>query len=196
MAAPPLPQSPANQQQPQQQQPRTTTPNASIASPKSPQSPGSQTLEQQRIALLLSINIDLLTEVNNLQQSGQGGAISAQQQMSLKNAGQPDKLASEEYIQCLRRVQANLAYMMPKAQPGQHENSKVPPGPAHMTPPRHMVAQLGDKYRQLKELFPGWQGMEHRMSQGGSAQSPTPNAQAQAQAQAQMANGVNNNMSA
>lgn len=147
---------------------------ASIASPKSPQSPGTQTREQQRISLLLSINVELLEGVNRLQQNGSGGAISLQQQMQLQQAGKDGKMASDEYIQCLRRVQANLAYMMPKAQKGQDE-SKIQPGPAHMTPPRHMP-QLKERYEQLKELFPGWQGLESRMS--ANSASPTPNAQA------------------
>ena len=177
MAAPPLPQTPAHQQQ-QASLPHAADANAAVASPKTPQSPGMQSREQQRIALLLSINIELLAEVNRLQQLGQGGAINPQQAQQLKNAGQNDKMASEDYIQCLRRVQANLAYMMPKAQQGQHNESKVPPGPAHMTAPSHLP-ELKEKYDQLKELFPDWQGLDHRLSQsaGGNSGSPRPNSQ-------------------
>ena len=86
--------------------------------------------------------------------------------MSLKNAGQSDKMASDEYIQCVRRLQANLSYMMPHGKAGQE--SKIQPGPAYVSPPRHMP-QLGEKYAQLKELFPGWPGMEHRMSQSSAS---------------------------
>ncbi|KAK3691240.1 hypothetical protein LTR37_018772 [Vermiconidia calcicola] len=181
MAAPPLPQTPASQQQPP---PPMNTHNAPGASPTSPQSPGSQSREQQRIALLLSINMDLLKEVNRLQEVGEGGAISPQQALQLRNAGQSDKMASEAYIQCLRRVQANLSYMSAKAKTGEQGENKAPPGPAHMTPPTHMP-QIKEKYDQLKELFPDWPGLDHRMS--GTSSSPRPNAQAG------YANGMNAN---
>ncbi|KAF2173891.1 hypothetical protein M409DRAFT_62120 [Zasmidium cellare ATCC 36951] len=165
MAAPPLPQTPGNQQAPASN---------AAPSPMSPQSPGSQNREQQRIGLLFDINVELLQEVRRLQAEGHGGAISPQQLMQLRNEGKPDKMASDEYIQCLRRVQANLAYLMPKASsdPSGQAQAKAPPGPAHMTPPPHM-AQLQPKYEQLRELFPGWPGMDQRPSQSSS--SPKPN---------------------
>ena len=56
------------------------------------------------------------------------------------------------------------------------ENARVPLGPAHMTAPQHMP-QLQTRYEQLRELFPEWQGLDHRMSQGGSFGSPRTNAQ-------------------
>ena len=87
-------------------------------------------------------------------------------------------MASEDYIQCLRRVQANLAYMMPKAQPGQHNESKALPGPAHMTAPPHLP-QLKDKYEQLKEVFPDWPGYDHRSAQSGGGNSASPRSNAQ-----------------
>ncbi|KAK5168955.1 uncharacterized protein LTR77_006264 [Saxophila tyrrhenica] len=164
MAAPPMSNSPSNPQQ----QSTDASNNASVASPKTPQSPGQQSLEQQRIQLLLSINLDLLEEVNRLQAEGQGGVLSETQQNDARAKGLDDKMASQEYVQCLRRIQANLAYMMPKAQP--QAAAKMQPGPAHMTPPRHM-ASMREKYQQLAELFPGWQGLEQRM--GGNAGSPS-----------------------
>ena len=90
-------------------------------------------------------------------------------------------MASEEYIQTLRRVQANIGYLMPKAQ---HQSGggaeaggggKQPPGPAHMTPPAHMVqGEVGQKYERLREVFPDWHGFAAARggSQGGSAGSP------------------------
>lgn len=161
MAAPPLPQTPAIQQQ--------AASNGTSQSPKSPQSPGSQSRDAQRVTLLLEINMELIAEVSRLQSQGKGGACSPQQQAQLKSQGQPDNMASDEYIQTLRRVQANLGYLMPKAQ---NDPSKAPPGPAHMTPPAHMP-QLQSLYDQLKELFPSWPGYDHRLSQ--SSNSPRQN---------------------
>ncbi len=167
MAAPQLPNSPAKQQS------ADNSTNASIASPATPQSPGSRTLEQQRVVLLLSINSDLLDEANRLQAQGSGGATSEKHQQMLQQTGQDGKYATPEYMQCMRYVQANIAYLAPKAQ--QQPGMKTQPGPAYMRPPPQMP-QLREKYEQLRELFPGWQGMEHRMS--ASAASPVANAQA------------------
>ena len=177
MAAPPLPQSPAYQHQ--QSHFSTTNNVAPAGSPpiqKSPNHESSSTpqltnREQKRIALLLSINTDLLTEVQRLQAAGQGGAMNPQQADALRKTDQPVKMASEEYIQCLRRVQANLAYLMPRAQPA--EGKAPPPGPAHMTPPPH-VPGLVEKYADLRELFPGWQGLDHRLSRSGSMGTGSP----------------------
>lgn len=161
MAAPPLPLTPSTQ----------AAPGSSTAdsSPRPPLSPSSQNREQERVSLLLDINLDLLQEVNRLQAEGKGGATSPQQQIQLKQLGQPDHLATEEYIQCLRRVQANLGYLMPKAQ---NDPQKTPQGPMHMTPPPHMP-QLQPKYDLLLSLFPGWSGLDNRLVH--STGSPNPN---------------------
>nr|POE84543.1 hypothetical protein CFP56_78629 [Quercus suber] len=162
MAAPPLPLPPSTQTQPA----GTST---AGSSPRPPLSPHSQNREQERISLLLGINVDLLQEVNRLQAEGRGGATSAQQQLQLKQQGQPDNMASDEYIQCLRRVQANLSYLMPKAR---DDPQKTPLGPVYMSHPPHMP-QLQPKYDQLTSLFPGWSGIEGRSSM--SSGSPNPN---------------------
>ncbi|KAK0263853.1 hypothetical protein LTS09_002204 [Friedmanniomyces endolithicus] len=162
MAAPPLPRSPANQQAAAASQQGSASPSAH----PTPQSPGSHSREQQRVALLLDINTDMLHEVNRLQAEGKGGATTPQIQAQMKAAGQPADLASEEYTQVLRRVQANLGYLMPVAQ---NDAQKTPRGPAYMSPPAHMP-QLQPKFDQLRELFPDWQGFEPRVSQ--SSMSP------------------------
>lgn len=87
MAAPALPQTPANVQQ--------VVPKA-VVSPQAPPSPGAQAREQQRITLLLEINMQLLQEISNLQASGKGGATNPQQ---LKSVPSVEKMASDEYIQ-------------------------------------------------------------------------------------------------
>ena len=161
MAAPPLPLTPQSQQSAADGAPAVTT-------PKSPQSPGGQTREAARVALLLSINRELLEEVQRLQDAGKGGAISQQQVQVFRSEGKPDKMASDEYIQCLRRVQANFTYLMPKAQKESGQSTgneaKQLPGPAHMTPPPHMPEDMKQKYEQLKDLFPDWQGLDRRMA--------------------------------
>ncbi|KAK5722076.1 hypothetical protein LTR17_014424 [Elasticomyces elasticus] len=158
MAAPPLPQSPANQQAASQ---------SASSSPITPLSPGSQNREQQRVTLLLEINVIMLEEVNRLQMEGKGGAISPQIQAQMREKGQNADLASEDYIQVLRRVQANLGYLMPVAQ---NDMQKTARGPAYITAPPHMP-QLQTKYDQLKELFPDWQGYESRTSMSPRANS-------------------------
>nr|OQO18387.1 hypothetical protein B0A51_13718 [Rachicladosporium sp. CCFEE 5018] len=152
MAAPPLPHTPGAN---------------SSHSPRTPQSPSSQALEHRRIDLLLDINLDLLQEINSLQAQGKGGATSPHHQAQLRAGGLSDAMAAEEYVQCLRRVQANLAYLAPRADVQQLQ--KAPPGPAHMTPPPHMP-QLQAKYDLLREAFPDWIG--HDMRPAFTAGSP------------------------
>ena len=96
--------------------------------------------------------------------------MNPQHQLQLRQLNMDDSMAAEEYIQCLRRVQANLAYLAPRADAQQ--TMKAPPGPAHMTPPAHMP-QLLAKYEALRELFPGWPGNDARMAQ--NAGSPRTN---------------------
>lgn len=169
MAAPPLPNTP-----------NSVSNSNTGASPGSPRSPGTETREQQRTALLFDINNELLKEVNNLQLAGKGGAMSPQQVQQARSEGKSDHMASEEYIQSLRRLQANLAYLMAKAQPDaaaqqqqqqSQQSGKPAPGPAHMTAPPHMP-QLEDSYRTLRDLFPGWQGLDHRSSSSMSGPPP------------------------
>ena len=88
--------------------------------------------------------------------------------------GRPDKLASEDYIHMMRRLQANLQYMMQKQTT---VTEKSLPGPAIMTPPPSVGGELGAMYERLQELFPEWQGLDTRGtpartgSSGGSAQA-------------------------
>ncbi|CZT14590.1 uncharacterized protein RCC_00565 [Ramularia collo-cygni] len=156
-------------QQPQPEPPKAAVGGSRVAqSPTIPQSPGTQGREQQRINLLLEINNELLQEIDRLQADGQGGVFSQQQLQQLRSEGLPEKHPSELYVHTMRRVQANLAWLMPTAS----QSSNVPPGPALMTPPPHMPA-LVPLYDRLKGLFPGWQGLEGRMAANSS--SPRPN---------------------
>jgi hypothetical protein len=132
MAAPPLPQSPANQQQQQQQQQAAASPQ-----PGTPLSPGAQTREQQRVALLLELNTELLFDLNQNLAEG-----------TVDNV--PKAARQAEYVDVLRRIQSNLAYLMPAAQ---KDPSKPPKRPVFTSAPSHMP-QLSTKYEQLGELFP------------------------------------------
>lgn len=168
MAVPPTNVGQQQQQQPPQSGPKSAISSHATQSPTSPQSPGTQNREQQRVALLLEINNELLQEIDRLQADGQGGVFSQQQLQQLRSEGLPEKHPSELYVNTMRRVQANLGWLMPKAS----QASTVPPGPAHMTPPPHMTS-LVPLYERLRELFPGWQGLEGRMAANSS--SPRPN---------------------
>lgn len=152
MAAPPLPNTPINTQQP-----------TTVSTPSTPLSPNSQNTEQSRIKLILEINADLLEEISNLQAQGKGGITSAQ-----KAVNRDDKVATDEYISTLRRVQANLAWLAPRGNVSGSAQKQVP-GPAHMTPPPQMP-QLQAKYDRLKELFPGWHGLE-QLQQSAAARA-------------------------
>lgn len=75
----------------------------------------------------------------------------------MKMEGKPDKMASDEYIQIIKRLQVNLAYLQPNKTPEQQ--AKAMAGPAFLTPPPQMP-QLQGPYDRLKELFPERQAME------------------------------------
>jgi hypothetical protein len=150
---------------PQQQQQLPNMAQHSIPSPQSPQSPASQVREPQRINLLLDINGILLKRLSDLQAQDQGGAITPQQALQLKKEGKPDKMASDEYIQIVKRLQGNLSYLSP-GKPKQF------PGPAFLSPPPQMP-ELQPLYEQLKDLFPGWPGIENMRS--GVQSSPRTN---------------------
>lgn len=92
MAAPPLPKVTQGQQSPH----GVSSPHSQ---PQSPNSVVSTAREQERIALLMDINMELLRELNELQTQGKGGAQSVQQAEMLRSKGQPDKMASEEFLQ-------------------------------------------------------------------------------------------------
>ncbi|KAK4933237.1 hypothetical protein LTR28_011297 [Elasticomyces elasticus] len=123
------------------------------------------------MALLLDINNDLLQELMALYTSGKGGATSLQQKAVLESHGMPSEMASEEYIACARRMQANLAYLCGQADQHWTPGKKPPASPAHMTPPPHMTSLL-DKYARLKTLFPGWYGLDGQPPPTPAMRSP------------------------
>jgi hypothetical protein len=88
------------------------------------------------VALLLDLNTDLLFDLN---QNLANGTVD-----STPKAARP-----QEYMEVLRRIQSNLAYLMPVAQ---KDPSKPPKRPIFTSAPPHMP-QLSAKYEQLIELF-------------------------------------------
>lgn len=169
MAAPPLPNTPSS----------ATGPAGAGSSPKTPLSPASESREQQRIAHLLTLNGALLSEISVLQAAGQGGALNPAQAEAARQKGLPDKLASEDYIHTMRRVQANLQYLMYKQQPD--GGTKQLPGPAVMTPPPHLGEKLREEYERLRELFPGWNGIDARGGVGTPGRQNSAGGQGQGQ---------------
>ncbi|KMU90105.1 hypothetical protein CIHG_07915 [Coccidioides immitis H538.4] len=130
--------------------------------------------EKARVTTLLDINSALLQEVVNLQSAGktggsnqpanpstqeQSGAHSpadpavAQSQNSGPQAAKPGGKSTQEYVDCMRRLQANLAYLATIADRAKKSGVAAPLAPAIMTPPPSMPG-LNAIYAQLNELFP------------------------------------------
>jgi hypothetical protein len=141
------------------------------------QSPQSAARERARVTVLLDINTHLLQEVVSLQAQGKAGVPSAQAQQSPTkdsatsptSATDPSnplnqslvdsskatggKLPSPEYVECMRRLQANLSYLAAIADAKKKKEGTLPAGPAIMAPPPHLP-DVTDLYRKLNSLFP------------------------------------------
>jgi hypothetical protein len=136
--------------------------------PSPAMSPKSQQRERARVTVLLEINTALLQEVVSLQQKGMAGTQTSQPQQSpnsptsatdsaLNNSptdpSKPGKPASQEYNDCMRRLQANLSYLATIADAKKKAGNAMPPGPAIMIPPAHLTS-VHDLYKKLNQLFP------------------------------------------
>ena len=133
----------------------------------------------------------LLQEVVNLQSAGKAGAPPTQQgaQESNPSPGSdqgseaskaPAQKPSPEYIECMRRLQANLAYLATIADRAKKSGGVPPPAPAIMTPPPNMPS-MGEVYNKLNELFPrpakgsvGTPQSSPQSLQGNGKPSPSP----------------------
>ncbi|KAL4779694.1 hypothetical protein BJX76DRAFT_339981 [Aspergillus varians] len=152
------------------------------------QSPAAAARDKERFSVLLEINSMLLQEAVNLQTSGKAGGPPAQQASQDSNPSPTSETTSEksvqrspEYVNCMRRLQVNLAYLATVADKGKKSGGIVPPAPAIMTPPPNLPA-INDLYTKLNELFPraahGAANANHPSAQvyqgnGGSGLSPT-----------------------
>lgn len=136
--------------------------------PAQPLSPQSQQRERARVTLLLDINTALLQEVVSLQARGMGGSQANQTQQSpssptsatesgLNNSPTTEatkgKPPSQEYNDCMRRLQVNLSYLANIADAKKKSSGPLPTGPAIMIPPPHL-ASVNELYKRLNELFP------------------------------------------
>lgn len=100
-------------------------------------------LEKDRVAWLLEINSTLLQKVVDLQAAGTAGPAStpdgntpASEQADGSKVNQKSTL----YIDCMRRLQANLAYLATIADRSKKVGGVAPQGPAIMTPPPNLPA--------------------------------------------------------
>lgn len=119
--------------------------------------------EKARVSTLLEINSMLLQEVVNLQTAGKAGAPPAQQGSQDGSSSTPDQSSvanktpaqkpSPEYIECMRRLQANLAYLAAIADRTKKSGGVPPSAPAIVTPPPHMPS-MNEVYGKLSQLFP------------------------------------------
>jgi hypothetical protein len=129
--------------------------------PPSPISPVAQARNQERMATLLDINNLLISEACELQTQGKGGQIGPPE----GDKAQPSK----EYIDYVRRLQANLSYLAQNAEKNPKPGQPIQPGPAIMhAPAAH--DELAKLYLKLQGLFPGWKGAQP----GAAKQSPGP----------------------
>ncbi|KAM5468429.1 hypothetical protein MferCBS49748_003476 [Microsporum ferrugineum] len=132
-------------------------------------SPQAAARERARVTILLDINSALLQEVVNLQASGKAGPASNQPsatgspsspQDTQKSSNGPDSAKpaapagkpSQEYVDCMRRLQANLAYLATVADRAKKTGATGPQTPAIMTPPPHLPS-VNQLYASLNELF-------------------------------------------
>jgi hypothetical protein len=162
-----------------------------------PQSPQSIAQEKGRVSVLLEINSYLLQEVVSLQAQGKAGGppTSLPQQSPTQEmaAGSPSsatdpsnplnnspidpaksagaKPPSPEYIDCMRRLQANLAYLAAITDAKKKAAGYIPATPAIMIPPPHL-ADVRELYRKLNSLFPGAGNMaSHKVTATSTVQS-------------------------
>ncbi|KAF7714545.1 Uncharacterized protein PECH_006091 [Penicillium ucsense] len=128
--------------------------------------------EKARVTVLLDINSALLQEVVNLQASNKAGTpspgdASASPSDPSADAAKVHTLKpSSEYIECMRRLQVNLAYLATIADRAKKSGGVAPQAPAIMTPPPHLPA-VHELYARLNELFP-------RTGKGSTPQTLSP----------------------
>ncbi|KPM39782.1 hypothetical protein AK830_g6757 [Neonectria ditissima] len=149
-------QTPTNQQQPSAGLSTPQTPTFSVnqgvtvnggSNVGTPLSPGTESRDKERFALLLDINHELLYESIQIQ--------ATQQELKKEHAAEGngngnggDKKPTEEetlfqqdYLQCMRRLQANLSYMAALAD--RKPEVKAPPCPAYLSaPPLNLSLKL------------------------------------------------------
>lgn len=98
---------------------------------------------------------------------------------------------------CMRRLQANLAFLAQNAEKHTKPNQAILPGPAIMNAPAS-PDELVKLYMKLQSLFPGWKGAQAKASPGpqrlNSASSQPGSAGMQNNMQPPHSAGLQNNM--
>lgn len=138
-------------------------PRPSMQQSSAPMSPQAIAREEERVTTLLEINAHLIQEVTSLQAQGKAGSAgqsSPTSPTSGNNAGansptdgtkrQPP---SPEYADCMRRLQANLAYLAAIADANKKAAQSRPNAPAIIYPPQHL-SSVHPLYQKLNVLFP------------------------------------------
>lgn len=166
-AAPPNPQGTPQSQTPNngQQQPQPM-PSTNIQTPQTPTfpsnvqagsvngasasagplSPGADSRDKERLAVILEINNELLVEAMQIQHTQ--SVLKKEHASPKEGAGSDgDKKDKEEeelaqdYLQCMRRLQTNLAYLAALAD--KKGSTQLPPCPAYLkAPPLHTKIKL------------------------------------------------------
>ncbi|KAG9231627.1 hypothetical protein BJ875DRAFT_111826 [Amylocarpus encephaloides] len=177
----------------------------------SPLSPGSQSREKERVSLLLDINAELLREVMHLQNLQGGPKKEESPHVTAVDKEKAERFkvsVTKEYVECMRRLQSNLAYLAAIADRSHKPSSQIPPHPAIMFAPsvtqkstssapssspkaeegeegekaerahQDRIELLKDCYKQLQALFPG-------VDPHKEPPMPQPNPAARTQAQQQ-----------
>ncbi|KAK7403665.1 hypothetical protein QQX98_010547 [Neonectria punicea] len=149
-------QTPTNQQQPSVGVSTPQTPTFSVnqgptvnggSAGGTPLSPGTESRDKERFALLLDINHELLYESIQIQATQQELKKEHAAEGNGNGNGGEKKLTEEEtlfqqdYLQCMRRLQANLSYMAALAD--RKPEVKAPPCPAYLSaPPLNLSLKL------------------------------------------------------
>ncbi|KAH4973787.1 hypothetical protein HBI78_006280 [Parastagonospora nodorum] len=150
--------------------PQAQTPVKTV--PPSPVSPVAQARNQDRVATLLEINSILIKEVCDLQSQGKAGQVGqAADGKPESDKSQPSK----EYVDYMRRLQANLAFLAQNAEKNHKPGQQLQPGPAIMSVPAG-PPEVVKLYQKLVELFPGWKGQAAQMKQSPGPQRMNSNA--------------------
>ncbi|KFY52138.1 hypothetical protein V497_08629 [Pseudogymnoascus sp. VKM F-4516 (FW-969)] len=120
-----------------------------------PLSPGSEVREKDRVSLLLDINRVLLLEVMRLQavqaeakakvesddkkddkdDGSEGAKDKDKKEEKPKEKPKIDPVTGKEFVECMRRIQYNLAYLAAIADRSHKPSSQIPPHPAVISAP-------------------------------------------------------------
>ena len=141
----------------------------STAAQAAPQPPSP--FEAQRVSALLDINRFLLLELSSLQTKPASLAASSPDDPALNTQPRPNPQSSPHYVDYMRRLQSNLAYLASVADRPHKPMNTIPAWPAIMEPPSRKSSEgqgeveeseaekgVRERYEGLKELWPDWKG--------------------------------------